>query len=86
MLGAVKIFPMLELLKQNSLYVDSYHRFWWGPLFLNIYKAFLAHQRNLSSAGEHWHYFYLGYIPIVFSMLAFLVDWRKMKTFFMKLR
>ncbi len=84
LLGAVKIFPMLELLKQNPLHADSYHHF-WGSVFPSIYNAFFVHQRNLSSAGEHWHYFYLGYIPIVFCILSFLIDWHKCKTFFILL-
>jgi hypothetical protein len=76
LLGAVKIFPMLELLRQNPRHMDSYNPF-WGPLFPNIYKAFFVHQKNFSFPGEHWNYFYIGFLPVIFSFASILIFWRK---------
>lgn len=84
LLAAVKIFPMLELLKQNPRYMDSYNPF-WGPLLPNIYKAFLVHQRKFPFTGQHWNYFYLGYLPIIFSFISFLIYWQKTKRYFILL-
>lgn len=70
LLGAVKNFPMLELLKANPRVMDSYNPF-WGPLIPNIYKAFLVHQKDFASPGQHWNYFYLGYLPLFLPWLLF---------------
>jgi len=82
--GAVKIFPMLELLRQNPRTMDSYNPF-WGPLLPNIYKAFFVHQKNFPFPGQHWNYFYLGYMPIIFSFASFVLYWQKTKRYFILL-
>lgn len=76
LLSAVKTFLMIELLKQNTRSVDSYNPF-WGPFWPNVYKSIFVHQRNFSSAGMHWSYFYLGYLPVILSGAAFLIYWKK---------
>jgi len=76
LLGAVKNFPMLGLLQANPRVMDNYNPF-WGPLIPNIYKAFLAHQSNFTSSGQHWNYFYLGYVPVIFALASFLFFLRK---------
>jgi hypothetical protein len=80
MLGAVKIFPMFELLRQNLRSVEGYNPF-WGPLFINMYKSFFVHQKDFASVGEHWNYFYLGYVPICLSLVTFFMYWKKMWKF-----
>lgn len=85
LLGAVKILPMLELLRQNPRYTDTYSSiriFFPGPLFFNICKAFLMHQKTFPFEGQHWNYFYLGYLPIIFSFTSFLIYWQKTKRYF----
>lgn len=84
LLGTVKILPMLELLRQNPRYMSNYNPF-WGPLLPSIYRAFLVHQRNFPFIGQHWNYFYLGYIPVILSIFGFLVYWQKNKRYFILL-
>ena len=50
-----------------------------------VHPRFPTQQINLSLLGLNWHYFYLGYIPIIFSTLAFLIDWRKTRSLFILL-
>ena len=76
LLGAVKFFPMLELLKRNLRSMESYNPF-WGPLFPNIYKAFFLHQGHFSSSGMHWNYFYTGYAPALLTVAAIAIFWRR---------
>lgn len=76
LLGAAKNFPMLELLGASPRLMDNYNPF-WGTLPYNLYKAFLARQVNFSGPGEHWNYFYLGYIPLAFTLASFLFFWKK---------
>lgn len=76
LLGAIKILPMLELIKQNPRTMDGYNPF-WGPLFLNIYKSFFLHQKKIPFAGSHWNYFYLGYTPVLFFLASLLIYPRK---------
>lgn len=75
LLGAIKLFPMLELLEENSRVAAGYTRF-LGPLS-DIYKSFFVHQQNLTSIGHHWNYLYLGYIPVIFALAAFIFYWRQ---------
>ena len=76
LLGAAKFFPMLELLKQNPRQMDGYNPF-WGPLWPNIFKAFFVHKNFFPFIGLHWNYFYMGYVPVLFSFVAFLIFWRR---------
>lgn len=76
LLGAVKFLPMLELLKQNPRQMDGYNPF-WGPLWPNIFKAFFVHKNSFPFIGMHWNYFYIGYVPVLFSLAAFLIFWRR---------
>jgi len=76
LLGAVKFFPMLELLRQNPRQMDGYNPF-WGPLLPNIFKAFFSHQRTFRFIGMHWNYFYIGYAPVLFSFAAFFIFWKR---------
>lgn len=82
-LGAVKLFPMLELLGENSRVSGGYSRF-LGPL-LDIYKSFFTHQHNFPHIGYHWNYLYLGYIPAIFMLAGFIIYWRKTWKYFVLL-
>jgi hypothetical protein len=84
LLGAVKILPMLELLRQNPRSMDGYNPF-WGPLMPGIYQAFFRHQSNFPFPGQHWNYFYLGFLPIILFFLSFLIYWQKTKRYFVLL-
>ncbi len=75
LLGAVRFLPMLELLKQNPRQVGGYNPF-WGALWPNIFKAFFVHKHSFPFAGMHWNYFYIGYVPVLFSFAACLIFWR----------
>jgi hypothetical protein len=84
LLSAIKVFPMIELLIQNPRPVDNYAPF-WDPLFPKVFTTFLIHQKNFSFAGEHWNYFYIGFIPIILAFAAFLFCWQKNKRLFVLL-
>ncbi len=83
LLGAVKLLPMLELLEENLRVARGYVRF-LGPLS-DIYKSFFMHQQNHASIGHHWNYLYLGYIPVIFMLSAFIIYWRKTWRYFVLL-
>ena len=81
LLGAVKILPMLELLRQNPRLAEGYTAYSQNQdLVLNIYKAFMTHQMNLPDPWQ-WRYFYVGYLPIIFSLLSFIIFWRETKKY-----
>jgi hypothetical protein len=84
LLGAVKTFPMLELLRENSREMSSYNPF-WGPLGLNIYKAFFVRPLSLPFPGMHWNYFYIGFIPVLLALISVPLFWKKNTRWFILL-
>lgn len=83
-LGAVKIFPMLELLKQDMRVMEGYNPF-WGISLPTLAKVFLQRLPYLPSAGVHWAYFYVGCIPAIFLVSSLAAYWRETKKLFMLL-
>lgn len=83
-LGAVKILPMIEILRQNPRIMESYNPF-WPPVWEGIYKGFFEAPGILKYPGAHWKYFYLGYCPVTFAFLSFLFYWRQTRRFFVLL-
>lgn len=80
LLGAVKILPMLELLRQNPRIVEGYN-FPWLNFLATLYKSFFLRQLDFSFVGQHWTYFYLGYIPAVIFLASCIVYWGKLCKF-----
>lgn len=74
-LGAVKIFPMIELLQQNPRSIDEYVPFGsstgvWEHLwrtFCHRYPRFDIYSRAVYS------YYYLGVVPVLAAILSFFV-------------
>ncbi len=80
-LGAVKILPMIEILRQNPRIMESYNPF-WPPIWEGIYKGFFVTPGFQQFPGAHWKYFYLGYVPVTLALLSFLFYWRQTRRFF----
>jgi hypothetical protein len=49
----------------------------YNPFWGNLYDAFLKHKSSFTSAGKHWSYFYLGYVPVIFALGSLLIYWKK---------
>ncbi len=84
LLGAVKFFPMLELLAGSPRVMESYNPFWflsWS--FLT--RAFFVHQGHFQFEGQHWGYFYLGVVPVLLALSSFLLFWRRTYKYFVLL-